>query len=474
MVDLNASDKVTSSPRPWFMSVGMLGASDLLARSAGWLGFVYLMHLVDPGVYGLLGMASSVVSILLPFVDLGLGVIATREAALPSANAEGLLRIVTLRRGILAIGVFLVVVISSRFVSPPLLGRLLLGSSLFVFVGALTPDWLLQARERFGSIAFGRIIQSGVYLAMLLFLVRAPADIVIQPVVAAFSFGVGICAVLPATASILRTSHGREDAPVRVSSRSSWDAFVGTIALQNVLPLSILGVGVFSNSSEAGWLNAASRFWIVGTSVAILPATVYFPRLVAARNNGVDVVNVFRQAMISTGLVSGLLVMSGILWSVPLLELLAPEDFRESAISLAILCVGLGFQTTTVSFARMLIAFNEERKLRRGLLTGALLGASSIPVLSGIYGSLGGALSCTIAEGVALAGTWFVVASQFPRARGAVLNGFSRGFSPVAVLAVVIVTARQAIGVHWHIEMITTLCAVSGIVVYHRFWSEMQ
>lgn len=375
--------------------VSGLGGGELFARLASWAGFLYLLQVLPPAEYGLLGIASAALSLLIPWVDIGWSAVGTREAAAHPEAARAWLKAITSRRVAVACGLFALVTAIAFQVSDRTLAGLIVGNGLFLFIGAFTPDWYLAARQRLGLLASARIVQGIVYVILVVWLVRGPSDILYQPLAGAASYALSIIVML---LGVVR--HRGHVQPVRIPITEASILFGGTYALQSVASLAMLAVGIWAGSSEAGLLNAGLRFWVLGSVVASLPGLVVAPRLAAAGQDRVRLARAFSdlgRATTATALAAGSVAL---LASPSLTRLIAPMEYAPLASVLLVLLLGIGAQTVAQSAVRSLVMMQHTQEAARSQAVGVAFGLGALFLLVFRFGAMAGAMACVVAESI--------------------------------------------------------------------------
>jgi O-antigen/teichoic acid export membrane protein len=166
-----------------FRNILRLSIGDLLAKSLGFVAFVYLARVLGVEDYGALEFARAVLVYMLLFGDAGLELWATRQAA-RGADAQRLAGRIVPLRALLGCATFAALLGFLALLPRP--GRV--HTLVLIFAATLVPHamslrWAFLGTQRMRQVALALVLGQSVFLSGTLLAVRGPADLYLVAVV---------------------------------------------------------------------------------------------------------------------------------------------------------------------------------------------------------------------------------------------------------------------------------------------------
>lgn len=142
----------------------------------------YLTRVLGAGGYAVYAYVLSFMGVVQTIADFGFNLSGTRKVAEHKGDTELLSRLVgaiTAARVMLLAGLFLAVIIISRFIPIMAANPIYVVWAFFATAGrAVLPDFLFQGYEKMGPLTTRYVASKGVQVALTLLLVREPGDLV--------------------------------------------------------------------------------------------------------------------------------------------------------------------------------------------------------------------------------------------------------------------------------------------------------
>ena len=403
-------------------NVAVLAAAEGLSRGLTFLVFTQLARILTPSDYGRVEVAMAAMIFLTLAVDLGLGVVGTRDIAGGGTEVAALMRGVVSTQLSVALVVYgaLALVVLGLPVDPTL-GRLLLvlGLSLFGFPFLLS--WVFQGRHRMTPVAALQVLRQAVFALAAVTLVRAPDGLLRLPwaeVLAVTGAAVGYVALL-----------GRTGDPVSIDPRAS----SGWRLLREALPiggsqlvwagrlyLPIMLLAPCASEAGIGFFGAAHRVVMVGQTLLGVYFTALFPVMSEAVVRTPDALVTLLRRSVRRVLWPMVAAAGATTLAAPtIMRLVFGGQFvrPEATTTLAVLVWLLPILAWRRHDRNALIALGRQgEELGCSLLGLALLVPLTL-ALGARHGVVGGALAMVLAELGGTAVTWWRLKRHLPSVR---------------------------------------------------------
>lgn len=155
---------------------------NVISTFLGFVAVVYLARVLGPGPFGKINFAIAVVAYFILMANMGLPLVGTRGIARDKEKInEYLSSILTLRLCLAALSFGLLLLMTFFLIKPPETKYLIILYGLELIPSALFLGWAFQGIERMEYIALGRILGGGVYLGLVLWLIKSPNQLLLIP-----------------------------------------------------------------------------------------------------------------------------------------------------------------------------------------------------------------------------------------------------------------------------------------------------
>lgn len=382
--------------RKEFVSAVNLLWGDVVARGFAFLSVVYLVRVLDAQAFGELSIVWAFYGYFLVIVQAGLDALGAREVARdPSSASDIASSIRTIRVAIAFVIVVIVTVFYAGNIISGTLGVLLVAQSLVLLVTALSVEFVFQGRHQMMWIAVGRTIQTGLYFALLVVLVRSSADLLYVPASLACATLVTLAILYPRSGVRLRAA---VSAPaVRNLLRASLPIAASMLMIQIYTNLGVLVLGAMRDMTDSGYYTAVSRVaLLLGTPVSLL-AAAFYPTLSRADPEG-EITTLWSNTMQATTVVGVFAAGLPFLLAPWILDVLYGEKLLVALNPFRILIANLLLVSLNVGIANPLLARKREWDYLKVVSTGALVNSALNIVLIPTHGMVGAAAAAVAAE----------------------------------------------------------------------------
>ncbi len=246
-------------------------SADIARRLFGFISVAYLARILGKEGFGAINVGFAVLAYVMVLSAAGFPTLGTRKIA--QGESPELVGNVIGSRLIATIVVLLIVVISVLItVQSTTIAYLIILFSCAVIPQVFFVDWFFQGKETLGIVSVARVLQSIVYLTVILFFVRTAKDIMWVAV----GTIAGEC-----LASVLLFTHFRIKNPdISIYIKPSF-AFlmksipltVGIIFTTLLINYPSIALGIFTTTTDVGIYSAASKlvyFLLMGDRILVL------------------------------------------------------------------------------------------------------------------------------------------------------------------------------------------------------------
>ncbi|MEP0545428.1 MAG: oligosaccharide flippase family protein [Rhodothermales bacterium] len=374
--------------------------------------FAHLTRALGPDRFGILSWGLALLLYFSLIVDLGLGVLGTREVARDTSRVRRLAEeILTLRLVLLAValsGFALIVLLLDK---PPLFKYVIAVEGLALVGHAFAFDWVYQGVQRMGIIALRNVTSALLTFVGAILIVRSPDDVVLAAVI---------------TTSALLLSNGwmavtywREFGPLRL--RVEWTAWkrlarpafpiaASLLMIYVYTTVDQLMLGLLRSDTEVGWYAVSFRILTAALIASDVINQAFLPALSEAYGNPMAMLHrarTFATALFALGLP---IAVGGAAMAPEIVVLFAGDDFAPATVSLTLLMINVGLVYIGKAFGDSLIAWDRERAFLWIATAGALLNIALNAILIPAFGLNGAAVATVICGGgvtVGLAVTYY-------------------------------------------------------------------
>ena len=374
--------------------------SDGITRLIGFAATVYIARLLAVEGFGLISYGVAFISYALLFANPGLSVIGAREVAKAPKDRRFIEETLGLRL-VLAIMIFIIFLVGTRFIpGEQATKQIILVYALALFPFAILLEFVFQGREEMEYIGVGRILQSGVYLALLLLFLKNAGDILIVPIsfVAGYiisTFFLIIIFVKKYGSLSLRFSLGRW----RLILTAAIPVGAAIIFNQVTISLPPIVLGILKTSYEVGIYSAGYKIVFMLLIIERVFYYVFFP--VLSKQHAQNPEKLRGNFDFLTRLLLSLtipLAIGGLMLAPKLINLVYGHAFHEAINVFRILLLYFMIVPINTIFGYGLIAIDQERRFFKIITIAALLNTTLIILLGLRFSVYGAAAALCVGE----------------------------------------------------------------------------
>ncbi len=392
--------------------IASIAFGDIVGRGLGFFTSVYLARMLGADSYGLIIVALSWLGYFVWVSELGLMNIGTREIAKEPEKRVFRAKEIFIVKLWLGLTVFtLCYFIVPTLNMPELQRKLILGFSFSLIPYALFMEWYYNGRQHFGKVALARIVNGGVYFALVLLFVHSSDDI--EKVPGLYTIGI-------ISSTLVLGIFALFNKPFALPSRG-WGVFkdlfqsastigLGTFFGQLMILYPPIAIGLFQSNLHAGWYGASIRVIIIVLLLDKIFYRLYLPNIsslwTTKKDLAIQNLDYVIRIMIVMGTALSLFVSiaSTEILSVVFGEEYAPAGPILTALSLYIV---LTFMNSIFSFG--LVAINKDKEFFHSKLAGGVIAAILITLTAYFGDAPFAAAGVTLSELIIMlfAFTWF-------------------------------------------------------------------
>ena len=394
-----------SSATSWNMlrAIVLVGSGEVIARAMSLLAFMYLARVLEAPTFGILGIASSCIAILVPITELGYGIPATRSMAEDPTRFRELWNAALFPKLAAVFLAFAVVAIMASWVDDTRLKTLLLGNALFIPIGAFSLVWAAYALDAHGWIAGERILQAGAYVVGVLLVIRTDADVIYQPLVLVASAAAGQMLLGLLVYRRLQRAHAGGSAGNVPTVSGGFRLILGRMPITFFIHVAVAASGLLLPLKDVAVVVIAARVFLLGMSFTHVPGSVAFSGIVREMSErGPGGLAATHVAMISGLSITGCVAVA-LLIPAELIRVLAGEGYAHGSTAVALACIALALQIAHLTMFRVAAASGNEERIGRSMLIWSLPAYLILPVTAHLWGVTGVGVSICAAEMIAAA-----------------------------------------------------------------------
>jgi O-antigen/teichoic acid export membrane protein len=378
--------------------------SDGVTRLIGFAATIYIAHVLAVEGFGLINYGLAFISYALLFANPGLTIIGAREVAKAPQDRSFIEETLGLRI-ILAIAIFVVFFVGTILIPGGVTTKkIILIYALALFPFAVLLEFVFQGREEMGYVGAGRVIQYGVYLAILLLFLKHSSDILVVPIAFAVSYVLSTVFLIMAYIKKYKKLGLRFSIP-RWRAILSLSIPVGIAVILNQVTISLppIVLGIFKTSYEVGIFSAGYKIVFMLLIIERVFYYVFFPIL--SRQHEKDPAKLASSFNFLTRFLFALTIpitAGGLILAPGIIAIIYGQPFQEAIGVLRILLLYFMIVPINTIFGYGLIAIDRERRFFRIITVTALINAVLIVVLGLRFGFHGAALALLISESISI------------------------------------------------------------------------
>lgn len=378
--------------------------SDAAGRVLGFIAIVYVARLLAAEGFGLVSYGMAFLTYALLLGNPGLTTIGAREIAKAHTNQTVGEEILGLRLS-LACSIFVLFVIGLLVIpGQPTTKKVILFYLLSLFPFALLLEFVFQGREEMGYIGASRLIQYGIYVILLIVLVKGSNDILRVPL----SFFIGYCAA----AIFLIAIFFRTYRSIRL--RFSWHAWrnllivsipvgLATIFNQFFLNLPPLVLGIVHTKAEVGFFSAGFKIVTMLLIIERVFHYVFFPIIAKQYVTAPEKLpESFRFVTKLLFAITIPLAFGGIVLATSIIHFIFGAGYEGSITLFRILLLYFVITPVNTIFGYGLVAMNQERIFLKVITITAFINLMLIVILGINFKGAGAAAALFVSETISI------------------------------------------------------------------------
>jgi len=382
-------------------NAGYLFAGEATSRVFGFLTTAVLARRLGLDGFGQIGFAAAVMAYGVVFTDFGLVTVGTRSVARDSSRAQDLVGNLAPLRLLFGLGAAAATVLIALVLPKPGTVKLL----LVLYAGAVVVqsvmlEWVFIGAEKLGFVSLSRVVTNCAYFALVLTLVRSPANVLLVPV--AFGAATLLGALVLFVTYVPRFGLPRlrlNTVAWRELLKSAWPIGASSLLTQLHVNLGLVLLGLVATFQQTGIYNSAYRLVFFLMTIDRVFYTVFFPvvsRFLKDRPNRLAelVGTTVRMILaLSVPLCVGAFVLAR-----PILELVFTTEYTAASPVLRILVWFLPLSMFNSLAGYTLLAAGNERRFLRNTAIGVGAAVAFNLVAVPLAGAPGAALAMVAGE----------------------------------------------------------------------------
>ena len=356
--------------------IASIAFGDIVGRGISFVTTVYLARVLGAESYGLIVIALSYLGYATWFADLGLTHIGGREIAKEPEKRIYRAREIFLLKIVLNLFVFIAMqLIISRVNLPTEQKEIILAFSYALIPYTFILEWYYNGRQHFGRVASSRVINSSIYLILVVLFIHSNNDLNKVPLF--FILG-------SSGAALLFVFFLVKDSPFKLPYRGFnvlKDLFIsaitigsGTFFTSTIQLLPPIAIGLLLSNEKAGIYGAAIKVIFIAMLVDRIFVNLLLPNLSAQWNSDKEAakhnIRFVSRIMIS---IAGIMSLFIAIASPLIIDMLYGNEYQSGAEVLSILTILLFFTFLNSIFSFGLIAIGKDRQFFNSTLISGII-----------------------------------------------------------------------------------------------------
>lgn len=386
-----------------------LSGAELLLKIFGFFAVVFLARVLGPKGFGEIGFASAILAYFLLLVNLGLDTFGVREAARDPIQINNYLNnIVTIRLVAFVIS-FLFLLIFIYFIPKPLeVKKLILYYGLSLFSFSLAIEWVFIGIERMEYVAISRVVRQGIYLVLILAMVKGPQQILSIPFIYFGSTLIGSIILLLFFIEGYGAYKLKFDLPFwKKILHQSLPMGFSYIMIQIYYNFGLVMLGFLKGEETVGWYNAAYKIILLLLVLPTLVVTVFFPLLSSYFKSNFsqlkDVASMYVKILVIVSIPFG---FGGTVLAKELISSIYGQTYSAAILAFRILIWDLVIVFLNIAYGNPLMAWDLQKKHMKCIALGAGINLIFNILLIPKYSLYGASVATILAELVVFLGVY--------------------------------------------------------------------
>jgi O-antigen/teichoic acid export membrane protein len=376
-----------------------LFSADILRRLMGFVSVAYLARILGKEGFGVVNLGFAVLAYSMVLGAAGFPILGTKLVA--QGKSQEFVGKIICNRLIMSVFILIVVCTVILLVIPDLtLAYLIILFSFCIIPQALYLDWFFQGKETMGIVSGARILESAIYLIVILIFVRTAQDVLWVAVGAIMGNFITAIILYARFRSIYSGVH-LDMKPSMKLLKQSMPLAIGVILATLVGNYPPIALGVFNTTSDVGIFSAANKFvfsLMVGDRILLL---LLVPASARKYTQAPQAFKEMLNEAVKWILILGLpIAVGGTLIADDLTILVFGIEYIESAVVLKVLIWYFLLTMLHTIFTSGLIGAGGEKSYGNTMIITALIYLFCVSIGAYWFGPLGAAFGVVVAEGV--------------------------------------------------------------------------
>ncbi len=375
----------------------------------------YLVRVLGPEKFGLLAFAQAFMQNFVILTDYGFNFTATRELAIcrddPQKVSALFCNVLTIKLGFTLFSfAFMGALISTvpKFHADWLI---YLFTFPMVLGNAFLPTWFFQGMEKMKYITVLNAFTKLVYAVSVFIFVKQSTDYLAAAFLNSLSMLVtGIIALWLIIYSFKVTWVMPTPDAICRQLKEGWNVFISTISIAAYASTRVFVVGLFTNNTITGYYSIAEKIMALIQTFPLAPILqACYPWLSRVFIEDPNRARKITKNLQQITTIVFLVVLPSIYFLVPqILELVSKTAYPESVLCIRLLLVGILFINANAFRINFLLISGSTELFRKIHIATAVLGISTLIILTNFFSYVGAAVSVILVEFFVLVLTIFV------------------------------------------------------------------
>lgn len=375
--------------------------SGIIAKLLGFVAIVYLARVLEPAGFGKINFAMAIVVYFTLIANLGLPLLGTREIAREKEKIKDYLgSIITLRLCLAVLGFGLLLLMAFYLNKPPETKSLIILYGLGLVPSALLLDWAFQGVEKMEYIGLGRILSSGIYLALVLGFIKSSEQLLLIPcfLVAGNLLAAGVLiSIFVRSFGIPRLKF--DSIAWKNLLRQSLPLGISIIMIQIIYNIDSVMLGFMRTDTEIGYYNAAYKIILPLITTGAVYFDAIFPVISNYYKTSLDSLKKLQSYTAKLMITIALpLAVGGTILAKPIINLLYGPEYNNGIIAFQILIWVPALIYINMIYARGMWACNKQNEYLKIVTIQAVVNIVFNFILIPPLGIVGAAISTISAE----------------------------------------------------------------------------
>lgn len=389
-----------------------LSAGETVGKSLAFVRVIYLSRLLGVELFGTLEFASTILLYFVLFIDIGLGILGTREIARDINNVKKYVSNIITIKLLIAFFAYLLIIFIAIFIPKTVeTKKAILIYCLILFPSSLSTVWVFLGLERMKTLALVTIIFHMFLTVLVIIFIRDRDDVLRVPIIQ-LACDITISLFLM-TIYIKQFGFAKLQIDlkfwknmVRQSLPIGLSQIFGTISIN----LDVIMIGIIMEEKFVGWYSAGNKIIVLIAAFITTYQWALFPLMSKLYMSGIEETrNLLSKSIRFCAIIGIPIGFGGMVLANPIVNLAYGEQYINAIIPLQILIWSTPIILLRSNFRSTLIGLNKQMADLKMIGLGALVNVILNLFLIPLYGMMGAAVATIFAESIILCLGYFYV-----------------------------------------------------------------